>query len=696
MNLDLDNPFSVTKATEFTDQEIFEYWVDFNTEDRQSLINFLNPKEFLPKYILGGKGCGKTHILRYFSFPLQKIRKKSCSEIIKADGYLGVYSVLDGLNSSRFDGKGISSAEWEVVFHYYFELYLCNNLLNVMKDVLQSLAVPADLEKEIALKASTLLYRQDEDDPRNLDDLLKILNNLKRKIDLEIVNAPFRRKLDYDSVTILFSPGDLIFGIPSIISSYIPDLKETKIVYILDEYEKLFEWQKVFINTLVWDKKNPCTFWIGARKYGYTTRQTKTGEEIKPGSEFQPVELDLIIRKNETLYIKFAKELYINRLKKYYKSKGIEYSSDELTNIFEKKLEDYSDAKIIEQVKRKANNKEYKHVRHLRENLKKGIDKKLANGLLEDEIDELIKKLLLDTDNNPLEQKYKIFSFYQKWASSKGTKNLFQFADDINNEFKKYKLKEQSEFSNIEEKFKKDLLAQLTSESKIKNVCYSGIQEFIDISWGNPRSFILILKKIIEFSKLKGERPLDEGGLISLETQYLAVYDTAKWFYEDAEIIGEEGKNLYKAINFLAELFRVYRFSDKPTETSVSSFTYKLEEISATSLHYIKLAELHSVIVEIEEGRKEKNSGRSEKLYQLNKTLAPLWNLPSIRRGILSLDGNLAESIFNPDQHSEFNRLYREIKQKLNAPNFCRIDDNGKKKNGNGKDDNGSNLTLFN
>ena len=125
MRNELDNPFSVTKATEFSDFEIYEYWVKFNAKENVSIDTILNPKEYLPKYLIVGKGCGKTHILRYFSFPLQKIRNENrIQDILINDKYIGLYSVFHGLNSSRFSGKGIEESKWMSVFEYYFELYI--------------------------------------------------------------------------------------------------------------------------------------------------------------------------------------------------------------------------------------------------------------------------------------------------------------------------------------------------------------------------------------------------------------------------------------------------------------------------------------------------------------------------------------------------------------------------------------------
>ncbi|OSZ82924.1 hypothetical protein CAP35_06590 [Chitinophagaceae bacterium IBVUCB1] len=684
IEFDLDNPFSVTKATEFNDIQINDYWVDFNFEDKESVIGLLNPSEYLPKYILGGKGCGKTHILRYFSYPLQKIRSKNdYNKIIENDKYLGIYSVLEGINSSRFSGKGVSNDEWQSVFEYYFELYLSTNLLSVIQDFFAGANYSKEVEKSIINKVLKLFYvEHDSTKYSTFDDLLKYFNELRRKVDSEIVNAAFKRKLDYDSVKILFSPGELIFGIPQAIIQEVQAFTELKFIFILDEYEKLFEWQKIFINTLVWDKKMPATFWVGARKYGYTTTLTKSGEEMKAGSEFQPIDLDLVIRKNEDLYKKFAKELFLNRLKKFFEKRGQILTTDEIEKKFEKKFQVYSDDILINEIKAKCKNENYKHKKELAKKIKDAIVKGYSVGISETGISSLINSLFDQTEGNPLEQKFKLFLFYQLWNTNKDTANLNELLSIVNTEYNKGVNGENSEFDNIKEKFKRDFIAQLASENDVKNVCYSGLHEFIELSWGNPRAFILILKKIIELAKLRGEKPLEDGSVITLETQFLAVYGTSRWFYEDAEVIGESGKNFYKSINSLSEILRVYRFSDKPTETSVSSFNVAIEDLSESCIKSIELAKTHSFIIEIEEGRKGKNSsGRIQKLYQLNKILAPLWNLPTSRRGSLNLTKDLAEAIFNPSSFPNFDKNFKDIKNRLNAPSFGRTKGNNDSSN---------------
>jgi len=41
---ELDNPFSITKATEFSDVEINDYWLILITKDNVSINSILNPQ----------------------------------------------------------------------------------------------------------------------------------------------------------------------------------------------------------------------------------------------------------------------------------------------------------------------------------------------------------------------------------------------------------------------------------------------------------------------------------------------------------------------------------------------------------------------------------------------------------------------------------------------------------------------------
>ncbi len=111
------NPFNVTKATDFSDPQIHELWVELSAQAR--FAELAKPTSPMPMFILGGKGSGKTHLMRHFSWPIQKLRHKSDGfAAVTQDGYIGVYCWTGDLHAGRFEGKQQPPQVWNDVFAY--------------------------------------------------------------------------------------------------------------------------------------------------------------------------------------------------------------------------------------------------------------------------------------------------------------------------------------------------------------------------------------------------------------------------------------------------------------------------------------------------------------------------------------------------------------------------------------------------
>ena len=84
------NPFALVKASDFSDAQIRELWVELGAP----MINkIIEPQLRTSKYILGGKGTGKTHLLRYHSYQVARLRypKESGLETVVRQKYLGIF-----------------------------------------------------------------------------------------------------------------------------------------------------------------------------------------------------------------------------------------------------------------------------------------------------------------------------------------------------------------------------------------------------------------------------------------------------------------------------------------------------------------------------------------------------------------------------------------------------------------------------
>jgi hypothetical protein len=121
------NPFQLTRAADLNDEQIVRLWVD----PQGNIGRRLRPSSQLPMIILGGRGSGKTHLMRYYSYAVQRLEHgpENMRSHVEKNGYLGIHARCSGLNAARFSGKGYDANQWQAVFRFYLELWLGQLLL---------------------------------------------------------------------------------------------------------------------------------------------------------------------------------------------------------------------------------------------------------------------------------------------------------------------------------------------------------------------------------------------------------------------------------------------------------------------------------------------------------------------------------------------------------------------------------------
>ena len=644
------NPFSVVKANEFTITQIIENWVPWAGSEN-GFIASLNPQELMPKYVLGSKGCGKTHLLRYYSFEARlKLYNNDIKELLKNDKYLASYSRLNSISSTRFNKSG-NEDEWRSLYNYYFELMQSLISLDVYEKVTDALNAS---EKKIA-KAIREICKQVGItlELETIECLKNFLNEKRVSIDNEIIDYPHVRKLNWDKVRPTFTFGSLIFEIPWRFSQYISELQDVSYIYILDEYEKLkCNWQKESLNTLVYEKKYNSTFWVGARKIGYTTRNTLSGEPIHEGHEFNPVDLDSLLKSGEKKFPEFAEGLFRKRLK----LNGLaELSPKQLFDKFDEKM-------LLNSLLCKSDS--LKHWKTFRERLS-------SLGLDNDDITQTQQMLCKKVENDLVSQKMKLYAFYLMWSENKNkiTKDSIpQIAKRVNLSYDEYKNGKNDKMKEWYRKFRQDMVAQLAEENNETLYLYSGFEKLVNIADCNPRILLTLMKLIIEDCHFRGIDPFSSEKTIPVRSQYAGINETAKWFLNDIEVYGKDRENLDIAMNHLLNFLYVSRFCDKPTETSLCTFYYRMNSGQENIDHIIKLAIQEAFLMEVPNKRKDKTLGTPQKSYQVNRLIATVYNLPIARRGVTSITPEMMLTIFDPSHFQQFNSMLAAHKTSLNAP----------------------------
>jgi hypothetical protein len=650
-----NNPFEVTKAVDFTDAQIAATWVDL---PGGGFFHLADPRSPMPRFLVGGKGGGRTHLLRYFSYPLQRFRHNgNLLDAIQSEGYVGIYFLCGGLNSSRFAKKGKDSDVWTAIFSYYTEIWFGRLTVNLIEELFDEGSLK-DTKDEVKAFVNAVTELFDEPvilppEKENLLGLSEYFHTTQRQLDIAINNAALTHELD---IKIGVSPGRLVFGVPAAAARYISIFSEVAFAYLVDEYENLTIDQQRYVNTLIREKQRPATFLVGSRLYGLRTHETlSAGEENRQGSEY-----DLVV------------------LESTYRSEVHDYKTF-CTNLVKKRLERYGGRSSLDLgacFQEPPGSLEERAVRHVCENRAAGVqppwmtrlEEQLKSAGLGTQISDVLTQVRFP--QSPLHEKFAILLLYRSWADGKDLireASLCRQAVEWLMEGGRGDSDELGKISTAYKHQKKDLYSQILKSLSISQE-YFGFDEFVHMSGFLPRNLIVLLKQITRWSLFLGEQPFAGQG-ISLKAQHEGVREASTWFFSEAKGLGQVGDDTQRAIRRLGDLFRDMRFSDKPVEVGCSTFITDRQGLSRGAVIVLDSAISHNLILEVPNGRREKNTGVLQHKYQLNPMLAPLFDLSLARRGQASLSAVELNAIFDSSvSDSAFGAVKERLLARMSAP----------------------------
>lgn len=650
MDLLQKNPFTTLKANDLDDGDINEQWVDVEGD---GLVDLFSPSNYLSQYLIGGKGSGKTHLMRYFSYKSQALRNKNdLLRGISKDGYFGIYFQASGLNGSRFDNLPCDSNQKSALFEYSLEL-LCAAL--VMESVIYLNEKDnglLDSEYNFCNDVISLFKGVKENSvERNLAGLKNWLVEISNKVDSEVNNAFFKEKLE---IEILVTQGDLIFGIPQLLKKYSSYFKKVSFLYLIDEMENISETQQKYINTLLREKKLPVSFRLGFRTHGIKTYKTLgSGEENREGHEFETIRLDNIYNQAKK-YEDFAFNLIFNRLLR------ASFITDAgFNSIDEKKklLRGMFEAPVFENINK------------LKKKKNAGLSPilKAFNSRLSTKIEK--EKSVLITRNlscpyNDLIESAGIHVFAQEWSKKgRSVSELLEISENIKYEVNMFpSLGGDSPLQKKISYYKNNYLASLLRATNGNNLEeYLGIDNLLAMTKGFPRHILTVLRNVYKIEVFQGNTPFSPDNRISLRSQKLALKESSDWFHDDCVTEGDLGSSVAVALSRLCEILRIEMYADKPVECSASGFTVDRSTISDTAKEILDWATLVRVLIKSDSSRQEKNSQKIISNYYINGLLCPKWGLSVSRRGSLAITSENFNKIFDPANEDLYEKYKKDF-----------------------------------
>ena len=654
------NPFEVTKAVDFTDVEIDKTWVDWPAPG--GFAAWLDVTSPMARIIRGGKGTGRTHVMRHFSAQVQAIRggKDPIGQVVK-DGVLGIYVLCSGLNSSRFSGRGLTRETWQSIFCQYADVWLAQATLEAFCAVTDKNPPSRAVESAITTDVRALLHTTESNDDSSFADLGEELFRIQRAIDTAVNNAPLYpgRPLD---LSINSTIGTLVFGIPRAIRKHFKPLENIKFLYLIDEFENFDDAQQQYINSLVREKEAGTSFLIGVRTYGLRTLWTLGGrEENRHGSEFEEIRPERhYIGVDKDKYGTFCLEVVARRLSE----SGL--MDDVVVESLDRRLDMYLELPSPNFVEQEIIRRYGDHERPYMTRFRRQLSQNLGSADIKtDDVDMIVDATRIPS--RPLLEKINVFLMYRAWSGGSDlVKEARGMIDARSSADSTGLVRPNAAQKVVLHHFVTDMKAQLWNDMRSSQV-YPGINEFITMSDGLPRNLLVILKNIYRWSLFNGEKPFRESR-ISIRSQQLGVLAATDWFFDDARPLGKDGEDVHAAIGRLGDMFRRLRYSDKPVESSLASFSTILTSCSERSREVINLASQWALLVRVDKGEKDRNTKFIRSKYHLNRLLSPRWDLPTARRGTIALNTDEVDAIFDPEKADKFVDVLKRRLRRMNAP----------------------------
>ena len=650
--VDDSNPFAPIRASDYTDKQINELWVDVGGS---RMMTILEPRSLGTKYILGSKGSGKTHLLRYLSYQVARQRwsKKGGLSIVENAGCLAVFLRTTNIDAPRFEMASGAASAWQQLFSVHLELRLTELVLDALLDIKSSspgeqfddAAFIGTIAKTIGI-SDEAFHRLE-----SIEQFQEWSLQWLQRIDDAINAAAFSGQVE---LHLPFSMGGLSLPIGAGLKRWNSMFEKFHLIYILDEIENLTFRQQEVVNTLVRYAEGRATFRLTGRLYSRKTLATVSqGEENREGSEFSVIRLDEILR-SWSNFSDFAKKFIAKRM-------GGGHSAVAAFDPREA-FEEIEIEKYIERLSTALADSRF--IRLFRDAATKSTLPKLLDvSVIENVI------VILTAGFSPLFQRLNVLLFCKKLAR---TSNPEAVATRIKEDCLTYLgqvAPEKSSYRTAVGHWKLDLFAQLCRESKKRDalIPYAGFHSLVEMSSHNPRNLLVLLAKIYEIAHFK-EIDLRSGNKLPVEIQSEAAIEAARFAFESDSNYGQKSDLARECTRRLAEVLRTARYALNIPEVSPLAVSFNNDELSSDGRQMLESAINYSLIHEIYEGRIDRNNQSIRRKIQLSPMLSARWGLPIARRGDISLGGEVINAIFDPKSKDAFEHLLRQLHSRWNFP----------------------------
>ncbi|GGB86443.1 hypothetical protein GCM10011352_10430 [Marinobacterium zhoushanense] len=581
----------------------FDVWDDFVIPLFFDELDLKEAKK--ARRIVGGRGCGKTMLLRYFSHHSQFSKSR---EDINEDSLLniGLYWRADTNFLPMLNKQKVDEVDWVLVFKHYLTLSISLEILKSLNSIATSRLNCFSIEDLERLNFDHLTD-YDASFKGSYSNIVRVIKKKIRECENAIYNPPTLKDL------IKIPDSFVTDGLIDEIKAQIPSLSNTIFSFYIDEYENLLEYQQKTINTKIKHGRAPLIFHIAMKVNGMKINETLGNESIQGIADYRNIDLDEFLSEKSDFDL-FAAEILLHRISK--NSKHIAFDKEIIKregSINIRKTNEYK-TKIIDSAKRILPGYSYKEMAdqaikndRIRSRLLKEIEKHLKN-----------KKPELDfvfDDNFPQE------IIVLPALLSRNTID----ANHVIDEFNKLRDGKKSKFSGDGSWVSNNFVGcYLNLFRAYDRPCplYAGFNSFVRLAKGNIRHFLELCNAAVHrFSNDS------ESYSIPIEVQSLATRSASEDILNEAPTYGVMGNRIQKFIYNIGHIFEYSQMRKTQSEPEVNHFSIRggYSGLSEDDQNFILEAEKWGVVYKVKSTKEKDRSNPDSVEWVLNPIYAPFF-----------------------------------------------------------------------